>query len=723
MQARVRGRRWTAVLGAAGTLACVTAAHAQAEAPAAPSSAAAAAAAPVVVRANDDTPSKLDHILPEVAGPRITVTKKTDVTKLERLPPAPEDEAPRALFARIPGLFVSEQQTLSRFDFNYRGLGDPQASESVLTLQDGLPIAADWIGAPVLAYLPPPRGLAEVQLVRAGSSLLYGPQAAAINFVSRRPAASAPLSGSVETLGGSDGFASVYGEAQGSSGPVAARGDLGYVRTDAERVNAGSRVRDGDLHVSYRPDARQLWYVDAHLHDESSGEPGRIGYAQFRTDPSVASTPLDHDWVSRYSLTLGDESDLGNGRKFEGKLWFAYQDLASRSAEPSTGGGAAPASTLLQDQLFRSEGADLRLVQRYGRGNALTVGLVAYHDDAPLRRWADADLLAGRDDHAGAPLLRQARTSDYAALFAENVFRLPYRIHLVPSVRLEHEALRVDETLRADRSSGPPARARSTHDTPLFGIGAGDDFGRQNETYFSVTQGYRPVRFLDIAPPAGLATATRPAAADPSRSVTYEAGVHGTPLRGLFYDAGLFWIEVHDRVETVELTPFESVDHLTGDTRHRGFEGEVSYDLLAARGGAHLTLFANLSLLDARFTASATPGQRGKVPGYAPHALARYGLTWRRTDRFVLSVAAVSVSSQYWRDSDAASGEGASFVPARIPGYTVADLDLDYRLTPRLKLLLGVGDLADTRYTSRVYQDGAEPAPRRRIHGGLGLAF
>ena len=200
--------------------------------------------------------------------------------------------------------------------------------------------------------------------------------------------------------------------------------------------------------------------------------------------------------------------------------------------------------------------------------------------------------------------------------------------------------------------------------------------------------------------------------------------MHGTPLRGLFYDAGLFWIDVHDRVETVELTPFESVDHVAGDTRHRGFEGEVSYDLLAARGGGdHLTLFANLSLLDARFTASATPGQRGKVPAYAPHALARYGVTWRAADRFVLSLAAVSVSSQYWRDSDAASGAGAAFVPARISGYTVADLDLEYRITPRLKLLLDAGNLADTRYTSRVYQDGVEPAPGRRLHGGLGLAF
>ena len=591
----------------------------------------------------------------------------------------------------------------------------------MLALQDGLPIAADWIGAPVLAYLPAPQAISEVQFVRAGSSLLYGPQAAAINFVSRRPAASAPTTGSVELVGGSDGAASAYGEVEGSSGRFGFRGALGYVRTDAERRNAASDVREGDLYVAFRPDVHRLWYLDAHLYDESSGDPGRIGHAQFRADPSVASTPLNHDWVGRYSLTLGNETDLGNGRKFEGKLWYAYQDLASRYAAPQAAGAAPPATTLLQDQLFRSEGVDLRLVQRYGRGNALTLGAVAYHDDAPLKRARDGDLLAARDDASATPILRQARTSDYAALFAENVFRLPHRFHLVPSVRLERDVVAVDETLRAPVLSQPPIKERSSRTTPLFGVGVGNDFGRQNETYFSVTQGYRPVRFLDVASTFDR-SATTPMAANTSRSVTYEAGVHGTPLKGLFYDAGLFWIEVHDRVETLALSPVETLDHVTGDTRHRGFEGEVSYEMFLARAG-RFTAFANLSLLDARFTSSATPGQTGKTPAYAPHALARYGLTWRRGDRLRLSLVAVSVSSQYWRDSDTSAGVGAGFVPARIPGYTVADLSLDYRLTGRLKLLGSVSNLADTRYTSRIYQDGIEPALGRRIRGGLALSF
>ena len=514
----------------------------------------------VLVHARDDTPAKLDHILPEVAGPRIAVTKKSDVAKLDQAAAVlPDATAPRELFARTPGLFVSEQQTLTQFNFNYRGLGNPNASESLLALQDGLPIAADWIGAPVLAYLPLAPGLSEVQLVRAGSSLLYGPQAAAINLVSRRPAAGAPLAGSVQQVAGSDGSYSCYGEVEGSRGRWIFRAAAGYVRTEGERQNASSRVSEGGLYVGFRPDSRQLWYLDAHVYDARSGDPGRIGYAQFKADPAVASTPFDRDWVSRYALTLGNETDLGGGLRFEGKLWYAYQDLDTRTAAAPP--SAAPPLATLQDQLFRSEGADMRLVQRYGRGNALTLGAVAYHDDAPLKQATTADLQADPTANGATPVLRQARTTDYAAVFAENVFRLPYRIHVVPSLRLEHEALAVNETLRSP-VLGPPADVRDTRTVPLFGLGVGNDFGRQNETYLSVTQGYRPVRFLDIAPPRGE---TYGAAASPSRSVDYEAGVHGTPLKGLFYDAGVFWIEVRDRVETLALNPLESIAHVTGD--------------------------------------------------------------------------------------------------------------------------------------------------------------
>src|SRR5207248_4130893 len=47
-----------------------------------------------------------------------------------------------------------------------------------LFLQDGLPLMAEWIGFPTLYYQPVPQSISEIQFIRGGSSLLYGPEPA-----------------------------------------------------------------------------------------------------------------------------------------------------------------------------------------------------------------------------------------------------------------------------------------------------------------------------------------------------------------------------------------------------------------------------------------------------------------------------------------------------------------------------------------------------------------
>jgi hypothetical protein len=40
---------------------------------------------------------------------------------------------------------------------------------------------SDWIGFPTLYYLPLPQSIREIQFIRGGSSLLYGPEPAPAN--------------------------------------------------------------------------------------------------------------------------------------------------------------------------------------------------------------------------------------------------------------------------------------------------------------------------------------------------------------------------------------------------------------------------------------------------------------------------------------------------------------------------------------------------------------
>ncbi|HVI04892.1 MAG TPA: TonB-dependent receptor, partial [Sphingomicrobium sp.] len=660
----------------------------------------------VIGTRSDKTPEKLDHIMPEVDGTRITVTKKTSVAKLDLVPTIAANNQ-RELFSRTPGLFVSEQQTATQFNMSYRGLGNPQESEFVLVLQDGLPISTDWIGFPTLYYMPLPQSLLEVQLIRGGSSLLYGPNPApAVNLVSKRPSDHQPLGVYSETTLGSDGLFQTYDTIEGSSGPVSARVNFGYVESKGQRRNGSSKIAQGDIYLSYAASPGQRWFVDFHAHQSSSGDPGRLSYSQFLGDPDQSPTPFNHDWVSKTSVVLGNESDLGSGWRSEAKLWAAWQRLYQRSAAP----GPNPISTTLVDERFKSEGLDWRFRKRWGHGNALTFGTVLYHDDAPFQQWTSSDIRARKGAHDGTPRLDQARDAWYGAFFAENVFRLPGRWHIVPSFRIEHEKISIDESVRPPNLVRPLIDQSVSRTIPMFGLGAGFDFGHQNETYFSVSQGYRPVRFFEVASPfSNVNPGGVPAA---SKSLSLEAGVHGTPVKGLFYDASLFWIDFTNRIETITISPVESVFQNSGNTRHRGFEGEISYDLLARSGRSlHLTLFGNVSLLDARFTKSNLPGRAGSRPAFAPAVTAKYGISLRRDGRFNFSLSGSSVSSQFFQDSDLSVGTAgsATFIPAKVPAYTLLDLSADWQLTRNLRLLAGITNLADAKYYNRVFQNGIEP--------------
>ena len=143
----------------------------------------------------------------------------------------------------------------------------------------------------------------------------------------------------------------------------------------------------------------------------------------------------------------------------------------------------------------------------------------------------------------------------------------------MPSFRLDHESVDVDTNI------GPTLGSRSAdHTVPLWGIGLGNDFGHLNETYFSASSGWRPTRYFDVSSPfQPLNAANTP---DPFKSLDFELGVHGTPIKGLWYDLGLFWIEFDNRTETQAFSPTDFIIVNSGSTRHRGFEGEISYDFL-----------------------------------------------------------------------------------------------------------------------------------------------
>lgn len=683
-------------------------------------------------RAYWESRPKLQHIMREVDGPLITVTKKTSITKVDNIPTVIDNNL-RELFAQTPGLFYSEQQTPGQVNLSYRGIGNPQESEFVTVLLDGIPLMSDWIGYPTIYTFPLPQTLSEVQLIRGGSSLLYGPEPPpVVNLISKKPVKDRPFAAYTENVFGSNGLFATFNQVSGTSGAWEYLADVHYRTNDGQRKNGDSKLKGADLHLGYRPDEQSYTALDFHAYDVNTGDPGKLSYPQFVADEDQSPTPNNRVWTERYVLSLTHKQDFDEDNQLVAKLWGGYQDNASRAQDRSPSPNVPPTTSTLQDDQFRFGGLDARLLHRWGRGNALTVGTTVYHSDAPFRQWTEQGLRPDRFDHDGTVRLRQARSTDYASVFAENVFRFSNGWHFVPSVRFDRENVDIDETVKPPNLTRGLVKRDVTHTVPLFGLGAGNDFGHENETYFNVSQGWRPVRYFDIGSPFGNTAAGSINNPDPTKVLSFEAGVHGTPRDGLFYDVSLFQVNVRDRIEAKQIegaNPGNTINQNTGDTRHRGFEGQVSYDLLAAQDPQttqHLALFANLSLLDAEFTATHNPAVKvGNKPAFSPKYLARVGVVWREDEHWKLALSAVSVASQYWQDSNqpqAAAG-AANYIPAKVPSYTVEDFSADWWVIPHLRLLGGISNLTDRKYYARVFGGGLEPALGRTFYAGAAYDF
>ena len=653
------------------------------------------------------------HSMPEVQGPAITVTKKTTVVQLAAQPPI-VDNHERELFDRLPGIVLAEQQNPTELNLSYRGLGNPQESEYILLMQDGIPMEMDWIGYPTLYYIPVPETVSQVQMIRGGSGLLYGPEPEpVINFVSKEP--SSTTTGTIQQVGGADGLYSTFDSISGPAGPVGYLADFSHRQSHGQRANGDYELNSGDLDLDYRIDGRQKLSFALRAYSLESGIAGFESYAQFKANPNQTTSPDDRDWEHRYTGVLTYSNELDSQNLYVQKLWSGYQDLITRSDTYAAGATPVATGATIAGQRFHYTGLDGRFVHHYGRGAAVTVGYTAYASTSPYHELSSNDPLADPYDPAGSLTYNDERRSRYAAVFAENVYRFK-RFHVVTSARFNHEQIDSHETVAAH-----PVLVNGVwrKNVPLFGLGIGNDFGRGNETYLNISQGFRPVRYLDIASPFGkYATVNNP---DPTRYLTYEAGVHGWPVLGLYYDASVFQVNVKNGIETEQLSAAESVNINTGDQRSRGVETETSYDLLrplpAPPDGEHLTLFANASYLKAVYTSSSVVGQAGKTPPYAPHYVLKGGLTWSEAPGLRLSLIVDAVGAQYFQVSDA----GFGLMPARIPAYTVVDFSGEYKFLHRWRALGGVANLTNQEYYSRVFISGGriEPALTRQFYLGI----
>lgn len=662
---------------------------------------------------NGSNSSSFPSAMPNIENGKIFAGKKTSVSNLDNMPNFIEPNL-RQVFSSLPGLFVSDQQIPSIYNVNYRGLGNPHESEFVGFFQNNVPLASDLFGYPTLYYLPPAQRVSQVQFIRGGSGLIYGPQIGPIvNFVTRVAEVGSETRLRSDHAMGSNGMYSTYNEFAASKQDVAFLASIDHRKADGPRFNEDFDVTSGHASIAYEglDDIRLGFELDYYQSD--SGEAGRLSNAEFDENRDQTLTPFNRIEIERVIANFTYNQKLSASATLDANVWYSYQDRFSRRSAQFSDPANEPSTTNIDQQEFDNWGFDARYATTWGGQHILTLGTTSYWGDSPRTRFVSEDIRSNRQNPDDL-IFDQDRKMAYNAVFIENLFVLD-KLKIIPTMRYERINYDLEELTKNPNLSRDAIDVDQTENEWLLGLGMVYQLDNSSELYANVSESYRPQRFDDLANPnSELAAENRP---DVSRALNYELGYRSSPLEGLVFDVSAFRIDFDNKIETIQVTIADIERINSGDSRHQGIEFSVDYDLLAGSTDS-LRVFFNGSLLDAEIVSSVNEQLIGNTTAFAPDYLLRTGFMYN-SEKFDVALTATLVDEQFWQDSNLARGTGVDQINALIPSYEVLDLSAEYRISDMWSIYGGINNLLDENYYARVRNDGIEPAFERTAFVGI----
>ncbi|MEM9022131.1 MAG: TonB-dependent receptor [Bacteroidota bacterium] len=630
----------------------------------------------------------------------------------------------RQIYAGVAGLNIWESDGAGlQLGIGGRGLS-PNRTANFNTRQNGYDMSADALGYPESYYSPPSEAVERIQIVRGAASLQYGTQfGGMLNFIlkegpddkpieviSRQTVGSFGLFNSFNSIGGTKGKTSYYAYANYK------RGDGWRDNAEFESVTAFAKVkRQVTKKLSLGLEHTTMYYLAQQpggLTDVLFEEDARQSIRErnwFRVNWNLSAVTLDYRFSNRTQL---------NSRNF---MLIAGRDAVGNLGRIDRTDQLTDRDLFIDD--FTNFGNETRLLHRYTlfqRPAILLVGARVYHGTTHRRQGlgnaesgADFDYL-NPDDLEGSDY---DFTSQNQAVFVEHIFNLTNRLSITPGLRFEHirtEAdgyykvrntdlagnilldTNIDETLARDRT------------LLLAGIGVGYQLKPNVELYGNISQNYRAMNFNDIR------TAVPSLEVDPDlqdeKGFSIDLGARGKIGELIYFDANLFFLAYFDRIGVVQLAVDDPIlvrrlvrfRTNVSDSRNFGIESFAEMDLIrlfsgTKKRGAKLTVFSNLSLLNATYINSDETAIDGNEVELVPSLIVKTGISYQRKP-FKISYQFGHTGEQF---TDATNAERtADAVFGKIPSYYVMDLSASY--TYRwLTVESGINNLTDNRYFTR----------------------
>jgi len=647
---------------------------------------------------------------------------------------------PEFMSQRLSGVNLNENQgNPFQPDLTYRGfaasplLGTPQG---VSVYQDGVRInepfgdTVNWDSIPTAA-------ISTINLI-PGSNPLFGLNTLG-GALSIRTKSGAQYPGTAGMLqGGSFGRRSIDAQHGGANGEFDYFASASAFREDGWRVESPSDVRQFFSKLGWQDGTTDIDFSITHADSDLTGN-GLLPRSMLRADPRQAYTLADNTrnrmtlfslnatrWVagnllwsgtayhrdSEKNTINGDVNEIGDPRN--GVVPYEDGDPNSSSVNRTR--------TSQRGYGFSVQAA-LTSGERPGRSNLVILG-GAYDRSASAFR--QSYRLGGFNaDRSTAPTGAETEIvnldggTSTASLFVTDTHSPSPRWHLTGSARYNVTRARTTDGLSPPL---PPPAAGLGNDLSFVklnpAVGAAYTPEGAPGFYAGFSQGNRPPSPVELGcadrnSPCHLPNAM--ASDPPLRQVvarTIEIGARARTASGLRWNAALFRTINYDDILFVSSSASSGYFTNFGRTRRQGLEAAVerlegkfswtlNYSLIDATYQSSALLFSQAnSTADANGDIQVSPGDR--IPGIPRHHL-NVSASYDLTDRTTVGAGAVAVSRQFARgnDNNRHQADGVNFLgPGEIAGYTIFNMNLDYKLDRGLRAFAKLSNVFDRRYAT-----------------------
>jgi len=662
--------------------------------------------------------------LKDVEGTAIYAGKKSEVVVMKDITANTATNNTRQIYSKIAGLNVWENDGAGiQLGIGGRGL-NPNRVSNFNTRQNGYDISADALGYPESYYSPPAEALDRIEIVRGAASLQYGTQfGGLVNFKLKKGPDDKKFEWTSRQTLGSWKFFNTFNSVGGTVGKVNYYAFYQHKSGNGWRPNSQFNVNTAYGSLIYNVTSKLSLTFQYTFMNYLAHQPGGLTDAEFEADPRQSVRNRNWFRVNWNLAAMILDYHISERLRFNSRFFGL---LADRSAlgvltyinRPDLGGNRD-----LWIDNYRNWGNESRLLYYFNIKKVESTLLVGfrYYNGHTNRRQGEGN--SNSTGHASDFEFPAANYLDYSkytfpnhnfSVFAENIFYLTSKLSVIPGIRFENIVTRANgfySNVKTDLAGNIFSIQQvnenriNNRSFVIGGIGLSYKHSHGLQVYANISQNYRSINFNDMR------VINPNLKVDPNlkdeKGFSADMGVRGAVGELLNYDVSLFMINYNNRIGSVfvyDTSTFESYRLRTNiaHSRNLGLESFAELDIWRLIKGdkakMRLSLFSNLTLINAKYLDSKESAFKDKKVELVPSVLWKTGITVKK-NRWSVSYQYSYTGQQYTDASNAVFTYNA--VNGLIPAYSVMDFTVQYAFKKYFTLIGTINNLANQMYFTR----------------------